>query len=80
VDLYLQAAFEPEDSAHYFIELKYAKARASKQTLDKKEQEGVEAMRKYLQTDAARAINHLQAYVLVFRKDKCIRKIRCSGH
>lgn len=25
VDLYLQAAFEPERSAYYFIELKYAK-------------------------------------------------------
>jgi hypothetical protein len=60
--------------------VKYAKARASKQTLDKKEQEGVGAMRTYLQTDSAKAINNLQAYVLVFRKDKCVRKIRCSDH
>lgn len=30
--------------------------------------------------DSAKGINHLQAYVLVFRKDKCVRKVRCSGH
>ncbi len=75
VDLYLQAAFDPEQSAHYFIELKYAKARASKKTLDKKERDGIEAMRTYLQNDTARAVKNLQAYVLVFRKDKCVRKV-----
>jgi hypothetical protein len=78
VDLYLQAAFKPKRSAHYFIELKYAKAKASKQTQDKKEQEGVEAMRKYLQTDSAKRISNLQAYALMFRKDKYVRKIRYS--
>ena len=78
VDLYLQAAFEPERSAHYCIELKYAKARATNKLLDKQERQGIEAMRKYLQSKTARAITNLQAYVLLFRKDKCVRKIRCS--
>lgn len=79
VDLYLQAAFEPERSAHYFIELKYAKADVSSSTLNSKEQQGIAAMQTYLQSGTARAISNLQGYVLLFRKDKCIRKIRCSG-
>ncbi len=77
VDLYLQAAFEPERSAHYFLELKYAKARASSKTLDRKEEEGIKEMRKYLQSETAGTVRNLQAYVLVFRKDKCVRKHRC---
>lgn len=77
VDLYLQAAFEPERSAHYFIELKYIRARASKHTLTKKEHEGIEEMQKYLQSDIAKALKHLQPYVLIFRKDRCVRKILC---
>jgi hypothetical protein len=77
VDLYLQAAFEPQDSAHYFIELKYAKTDASSRTLNRKEQQGIAAMQTYLQSDTARAISNLQGYVLLFRKDRCVRKIRC---
>lgn len=77
VDVYLQAAYEPERSAHYFFELKYAKARASNKTLDRQAAKGIEAMQKYLQSDAAKAMKDLHAYVLVFRKDKCIRKIQC---
>jgi hypothetical protein len=77
VDLYLQAAFEPEKSVHYFIELKYAKARASKQTLETKEREGIQAMQIYLQSDTVRVVNNLQAYVLVFKKDHCVRKVLC---
>lgn len=76
VDLYLQAAFEPERSANYFLELKYAKARASKHTLDNKEREGRAEMKKYLQSEAA-AVNNLHAYLLIFRKDTCVRKIKC---
>ena len=78
VDLYLQAAFEPERSAHYFIELKYAKAKAPKKTLDKKEDEGIVEMRTYLQSETAKTAKNLQAYVLVFRKDTCVRTIRCA--
>lgn len=78
VDIYLQAAFERERSASYFFELKYAKARATKATLDRLEQDGVGAMQRYLSSDTARAVNHLQGYVLVFRKDRCVRKILCT--
>ena len=77
MDLYLQPAFEPERSAHYFIELKYVKARASKAAVEQAEREGVAAMQIYLQSGAARQINNLQAYVLVFRKDRCVKAIRC---
>ena len=80
VDLYLQAAFEPERSAHYFIELKYAKAKAPKKTLDKKGDEGIAEMQKYLQSETAKTIRNLQTYVLVFRKDTCVRKIRGTSH
>jgi hypothetical protein len=75
VDLYLQAAFEPERSASYFIELKYVKARAPKTTLDRQAQDGVEAMTRYLRTDTAQAVHNLHACVLVFRKDRCARNI-----
>ena len=78
VDVYLQPAFEPQTSTHYFIELKYAKARATQHTLDAKEHEGVQAMSAYLQSDAAKAATPLQAYVLVFKKDHCVRKVLCS--
>lgn len=57
----MQPAFEPERSAHYFIELKYVKARASKAAVEQAEREGVAAMQTYLQSDAARQINNLQA-------------------
>jgi hypothetical protein len=80
VDLYLQAAFEPERSVHYFFELKYAKAKASKNTLDRKEHEGREKMQTYLQSPAAKTLRNLQAYVLVFRKDTCVRKIPCASN
>jgi hypothetical protein len=80
VDLYLQAAYEPEQSAHYFFELKYIKARASKSVLNRKEDEGIEEMEKYLQSETARAAKNLQAYVLVFRKDRCVRKVECSSN
>ncbi len=76
VDLYLQAAFEPEQSAHYFIELKYVKARAAKQTQKNKADDGRRQLQQYLQTDTARRIPHLQAYVLVFRKDRCVQQIQ----
>ncbi|GAK59505.1 hypothetical protein U27_06490 [Candidatus Vecturithrix granuli] len=75
VDLYLQAAFEPEHSAHYFFEIKYVKARAAKSVLQAKEQEGRQQLRTYCQSDIARRIPHLQAYLLVFRKDRCVRII-----
>jgi hypothetical protein len=76
VDLYLQAAFEPERSAHYFFELKYVKARAAKRTQQLKEQEGRQELTTYLNTTAARRIPNLHAYLLVFRKDRCVRIIR----
>ena len=78
VDLYLQPVFEPEQSASYFIELKYVKAGAKKQTLAQKEREGRRQLQKYLHSDAAKAISHLQAYLLIFRKDRCVKKIECS--
>ncbi len=76
-DLYLQAAFKPDQSAHYFIELKYAKARATKKALDRKAQEGKDAITRYLDSQTARSLSNLQAYVLVFRKDRCVRRIAC---
>ena len=75
VDLYLQAAFEPETSAHYFFELKYVKARAPKRTQESKEEEGRRELCTYLNTPTARRIPHLHAYLLVFRKDRCVRVI-----
>ena len=77
-DLYLQAAFEPAHSAHYIIELKYVKARAAKATQTQKADEGRQQLHRYLSTEAARAIPHLQAYVLVFRKDRCVQRIQLS--
>ncbi len=73
VDLYLQAAFDPERSAHHFIELKYVKARASKSSQERKEQEGRAALRTYLDTEVARRIPNLHASLLIFRKDRCAR-------
>jgi hypothetical protein len=78
VDLYLQAAYQPEISPSYFIELKYVKARAAKSAVEKKEKEGREAMKKYLNTDIAKKVKNLHPYVLVFRKDRCVRKVRCD--
>ncbi len=78
-DIYLQAVFEPDRSAHYFLELKYAKANAGKKRLDTLEREAGEEMRKYLGSDTARGIPNLQPYILIFRKDRCVRKIRFDG-
>lgn len=75
VDLYLQAAFEPQQSAHYFFELKYVKARASNKTQEAKEAEGRRELAAYLATPAARQIPNLRAYLLVFRKDRCVRVV-----
>ncbi|GAK54210.1 hypothetical protein U14_05489 [Candidatus Moduliflexus flocculans] len=77
VDIYLQAAFEPERSASYFIELKYVKAKASSALIDRKAEEGAAAMRRYLASDTARSAKHLHGYALVFRKDRCVRRIAC---
>ena len=78
IDLYLQAAFEPGQSAHYFIELKYVKARAAKHIQQRKAEEGRQQLQRYLTTDSARSIPHLQSYVLVFRKDRCVQRIQGS--
>ena len=79
VDLYLQAAYEPETSASYFIELKYVKARAAKAIRAKQSSDGVAAMQTYLNSAAAQGVKQLQAYVLVFQKDRCVEKIRVGG-
>ncbi len=79
VDIYLQAVFEPERSTHYFFELKYAKAKSNANRLDALEREGQAEMAKYLPTDTALAIPNLQPYLLIFRKDRCVRKIRCDS-
>ena len=75
-DIYMQAVFEPDRSAHYFLELKYAKAKAGNRRLDTLEREAREEMRKYLRSDTARAIPNLQPWILIFRKDRCVRKIK----
>ena len=79
VDLYLQAAYEPETSASYFIELKYVKARAAKAIRAKQANDGIAAMQTYLKSAAAQGVKQLQAYVLVFQKDRCVEKIRVGG-
>ena len=75
VDIYLQAVFEPDRSAYFFFELKYAKAKTSNKRLDTVEKKGRKAMAKYLATQIAQAIPNLQPYLLIFRKDRCARKI-----
>ena len=75
-DIYLQAVFEPDRSAHYFLELKYAKANAGKRHLDTLEREAKAEMRKYLNSDTARTIPNLQPYILIFRKDRCVRRMK----
>ncbi len=75
VDIYLQAVFEPEHSAHFFFELKYAKARTTNKRLDSIEKKAGEAMAKYLASHTARSIPNLQPWLLIFRKDRCARKI-----
>ncbi|MCP4091355.1 MAG: hypothetical protein GY746_16415, partial [Gammaproteobacteria bacterium] len=55
VDIYLQAVFEPEQSAHFFFELKYAKARTTNKRLDSIEKKAGEAMAKYLASHTARS-------------------------
>ena len=72
----MQAVFEPDSSAHYLLELKYAKAKAGNRRLDTLEREAREEMRKYLRSDTARAIPNLQPWILIFRKDRCVRKIK----
>ena len=78
VDLYLQAAFRPDVSPGYFIELKYVKAKAIKSVVEKKEIEGRNAMKRYAKSDTAKKAKNLHCYVLVFRKDRCVRKVRCN--
>ncbi|MDM8527410.1 AAA family ATPase [Anaerolineales bacterium HSG24] len=78
VDIYLQAVFEPNRSVHFFFELKYAKAKTSNKRLDSVEKKGKKAMAKYLATQTAQVIPNLQPYLLIFRKDRCARKIHCS--
>ena len=75
-DIYLQAVFEPERSAHYLLELKYAKAGANNKHLDTLEREAKAEMEKYLSSGAVRAIPNLRPYILIFRKDRCVRKVR----
>ena len=77
VDLYLQAAYRPEESPSYFIELKYVSADAPESALDEKEREGRKAMEKYARSRKAKSVRNLRCYVLVFRKDRCVRKVRC---
>jgi len=79
VDICLQAAFEPQKSANYFIELKYVKARAATAVVERAEREGVAAMRKYLESAAAKTMPHLHGYVLVFRKDRCVKATPCHA-
>lgn len=33
-------------------------------------------MRKYLNSDTARTIPNLQPYILIFRKDRCVRRMK----
>lgn len=73
-DLYLQAAYEPRESAHYLVELKYVKAKATKKDVENREREGRKQMRNYLKSGFAQNIPNLMAYVLVFRKDRCVKK------
>lgn len=76
VDIYLQAVFEPGKSADYFFELKYGKARTTTKRLDSLEQEGQRAMTNYLASPVTQGIPNLHSYVLIFRKDRCVRKVR----
>ncbi len=78
VDIYLQAAFEPDTSANYFFELKYVKASDSDTTQEAKEATGREELDTYLNTDTARQIPNLHPYLLIFRKDRCARILRHS--
>ena len=75
VDIYLQAVFEPKRSANFIFELKYSKARTPNKKLDIIEREGRSAMATYLATPTAQAIPNLQPYLLIFRKDRCVRKL-----
>ncbi len=75
VDIYLQAVFEPERSAHFFLELKYAKAKAGTRRLDALEREAKEGMQKYLNSETARSIPNLRPYILIFQKDRCARRV-----
>ncbi len=78
VDLYLQAAYRPEESPSYFIELKYVRADAPESALDEKVREGRMAMEKYARSRKAKSVRNLRCYVLVFRKDRCVRKVGCN--
>jgi len=78
VDLYLQAVVAPERSAHYFLELKYVKASDPDSLVNQKEQAGIEAMQRYLRSASAQRTPNLHAYVLVFQKDRCVRRRKCE--
>lgn len=80
VDIYLQAVFEPNQSTHYFFELKYAKAKATNKQLQTLEAAGNQAMSHYLASETAQAIPNLQAYLLIFRKDRCAKKVTIESH
>ncbi len=70
---------EPEHSAHFFFELKYAKARTTNKRLDSIEEKARKAMAKYLASQTARSIPNLQPWLLIFRKDRCASKILVGG-
>ncbi len=43
--------------------------------MDSIEGQGQQAMAKYLTSQTAQSIPNLQPYLLIFRKDRCVRKI-----
>jgi hypothetical protein len=59
--------------------LRHVKAKATKSVLEKKKREGLKSMRTYLQSETAQTISHLQPYLLVFCKDRCVRKIHVEA-
>lgn len=78
VDLYLQAVVAPERSAHYFFELKYVKASDPQSLVNQQEQAGIEEMQRYLRSEVAGSTQNLHTYVLVFQKDRCVRRRKCE--
>ena len=61
-----------------FAKLKYVKTGTPASVEDKKEREGRDAMTRYLKIRTAKTARNLRVYVLVFRKDRCVRKARCQ--
>jgi hypothetical protein len=62
----------------HFFELEYVKAADSEDRIAQKEKDGIARIQSYLQSDSAVGIRNLQAYVLVFQKDRCVRKRKCE--